>query len=58
MQSNTPKTQRILNNVCASMKMEGFSVSAKTQQSCRAIAAGEKSAAELIKQRLAAYKQK
>lgn len=58
MQKTMPNAQRIVSNVCASMKMEGFSISAKTQQNCRAIASGEKKAADIVRERLAGYKRK
>ena len=58
MQSTGTKTQKIVNNVCASMRAEGFSVSEETLRDCYAVASGKKSASTLILEKLAGYKKK
>lgn len=54
----TPSADSILRSVCASMKMEGFQVSEQTQEDCRAMLRGEKSADEIVAQYVAAFGQK
>ena len=44
MQKVTSNSERTIRSVCASMKMEGFHVSKQTQEDCRAILSGQKSA--------------
>lgn len=46
----------IVSNVCASMRAEGFQVTAATQKKCEEIASGQKTADALIEQRLASYR--
>ena len=48
--------ERIVRNVCANMKAEGFHTSAATQKECYAIASGTRSADELVKAYVQAYK--
>lgn len=55
MIANTDSTLR---SVCASMKMEGFQVSQQTQEDCRAVLQGEKSADEVVAEYIAAFSQK
>lgn len=55
MIANTGSTLR---SVCASMKMEGFQVSKQTQEDCRAVLLGEKSADEVVAKYIAAFSQK
>lgn len=47
----------IVKNVRANMKAEGFHVTEITYQDCKAIAEKKQSADELVKRRLAEYKQ-
>jgi len=58
MQNTETKAQQIVNNVCASMRAEGFSVSDATRRECYAVASGEKNASALIHKMLAGYKKK
>lgn len=48
MQKAIPNTERTIRSVCASMKIEGFQVSKQTQEDCRAILSGRKTADELV----------
>ena len=54
----TPNNDNTLRSVCASMKMEGFHVSEQTQEDCRAMLRGEKSAEEIVAQYIATFSQK
>lgn len=54
----TPNNDNTLRSVCANMKMEGFQVSEQTQEDCRAMLRGEKSADEIVAQYIAAFSQK
>lgn len=49
-------TEKVVRNVCANMRAEGFHVSVATQKECYAIASGLCSADELIKAHLQKYK--
>jgi len=55
MQKVTPNPDRTIRSVCASMKMEGFHVSKQTQEDCRAVLSGQKSADDLVAQYLSNY---
>ena len=55
MQKVTPNPDRTIRSVCASMKMEGFHVSKQTQEDCRAVLSGQKSADDLVAQYLRNY---
>lgn len=48
--------ERIVRNVCANMAIEGFQVSAETQKECYDIVSGTRSADELVKAYIQAYK--
>lgn len=50
--------QRIVRNVCANMRAEGFFVTETTQHHCQTVVAGKQTAEQLIKTRLAVYKNK
>jgi len=50
--------ERTIRSVCASMKMEGFHVSKQTQEDCRAVLSGQKSADDLVAQYLSNYSKK
>jgi len=54
--ANPLSTERIIRNVCANMKAEGFQVSAETLKECYAIIAGTRSADELVKAYIQTYK--
>ena len=58
MERTERQAQRIVSNVCASMRSEGLSVSKRTQSACFEIACGKKSASEVVRARLAEYKRK
>lgn len=55
MQKVTSNPDRTIRSVCASMKMEGFHVSKQTQEDCRAVLSGQKSADDLVAQYLSNY---
>jgi len=55
MQKATPNPDRTIRNLCASMKMEGFYMSKQTQEDCRAVLFGQKSADDLVAQYLSKY---
>jgi len=56
MQNAGMNAQRIVGNVCASMRAEGFSVSEATRRECYDVASGRKSATELIREKISRYK--
>lgn len=54
MQKIEANSARIVRNIKANMKAEGFSISSATNNDCIAIAAGKASADQLVKARIAA----
>jgi hypothetical protein len=58
MQRRCSSEERIVRNVTANMKAEGFSVSAETKRECKAIAEGKRSPQQLVKGHLRAYQDK
>lgn len=48
MQKVTPNPDHTIRSVCASIKMEGFRVSKRTKEDCRAVLSGQKSADDLV----------
>ena len=56
MKIPTINVSTIVNNVSASMRAEGYVLSAETRRNCAAVAAGKESASQLIEKKLAAYK--
>ena len=55
MQLSLYRTHQILANVEASLKIEGFEVSAQTHEDCEAMLAGQVSADELVAAYVAQY---
>ena len=55
MQKAAPDSERTIRSMCASMKMEGFHVPKQTQEECRAILSGQKSADDLVARYLNRY---
>ena len=48
--------ERIMRNICANMKAEGFHVSAKTLKECYAVITGIRSADDIVKAHIQIYK--
>jgi len=55
MQLSMYRTQQILANAEASLKMEGFQVSAQTHKDCEDMLSGQVSADELVAKYVAQY---
>lgn len=54
--ASTSYVERIVRNVCANMKSEGFHTSEVTRKECYAVASGTRSADEIIKAYVQAYR--
>ena len=51
----TRRTEQIVRNVDASMRIEGFQLSEKTKRACAEIAEGKRSAKSQVRARLSKY---